>query len=40
MTRFGEDDLAKLGTLRYNMFNRILWQSQNEQMQAHLYELA
>ena len=40
MTRFGEDDLAKLGTLRYNMFNRILWQSQNEQMQAHLTELA
>jgi hypothetical protein len=40
MTRFGEDDLAKLGALRWNMFFRILWPTQNEQLQAHLSDLA
>ena len=30
MTRFGDDDLAKLASVRNNLFNRILWPNQNE----------
>jgi hypothetical protein len=40
MTRFGEDDLAKTGQLRYDLFNRWLWATQNEEMLSHLTALA
>jgi hypothetical protein len=40
MTRHSEEDLAKLGALRYDLFNRILWATQNEDLQSHLSKLA
>jgi hypothetical protein len=39
MTRFGPEDLSKLGGLRYDIFNRFLWATQNEDLQNHLTEL-
>jgi hypothetical protein len=40
MTRFGEDELAKLGAARYDLFQRYLWASPNEAMQKDLSDLA
>jgi hypothetical protein len=36
MTQFGPEDLAKLGALRYNLFNQVLWATQNEDLQKDL----
>jgi hypothetical protein len=40
MTQFGPDDLAKLGGMRYDLFSRILWVTQNEDLQKDLTDLA
>ncbi len=40
MTRPTPEALAELGKLRYELFQRYLWATSNEQLQAHLTELA
>jgi hypothetical protein len=40
MTQFGPEDLAKLGALRYNLFNQVLWATQNEDLQKDLTTVA
>lgn len=40
MTRYGPDDLAELGDLRYDLFRRFLWQTDSEPLQRDLTEMA
>ncbi|HEY2838015.1 MAG TPA: hypothetical protein VGJ26_02620, partial [Pirellulales bacterium] len=40
MTRYDEEELGKLGARRYDLFQRFLWATQNDQLQKDLTELA
>ena len=40
MTRFGSNDLAELGKMRYELFSKFLWPTSSVQMQEDLTDLA
>src|SRR5262249_15896519 len=40
MPRADADEMGKLGSRRYELFNRIVWPSPNEELQSHLTDMA